>query len=280
MPSSPQLQSADRGRRSNIPAAFMRIRCRHALPCAAPALHYASPARGDAMTASCGAPLAATGKDYLSCSNARRLGTCGNRKGIRRGVVEGLILGALKDNLMHPDLVAEFIKEFHAEVNRQRRDAELSVILKRRELDDVRRRLDGLIEAIADGLRAPGLQSKLDQLEQRKAVLEADIAGAPTAAPRLHPNLGEVYRQKVSDLQEALADLSTRTEALEILRGLIERVAVCPVNDGFAIELTGEIANMVTLSAGTESVSKEPYRSSVKVVAGARNQRGPYIVPI
>src|SRR5215472_13455195 len=29
----------------------MRIRCRHALPCAAPALHYASPARGDAMTA-------------------------------------------------------------------------------------------------------------------------------------------------------------------------------------------------------------------------------------
>ena len=217
----------------------------------------------------CGSPLAAGGRDYLCCSAARRLGTCTNRKGIRRGTLEGLILDALKDNLMHPDLVAEFIKEFHAEVNRQRRDAELSLVLKRRELDDVRRKLDGLIEAIADGLRAPGLQSKLDELERRKAVLEVEIAGAPAAAPRLHPNLAELYRQKVANLQDALADPGTQTEALEILRGLIERVDVRPAEDGLAIELIGEIANMVKLSAGAESVAKEPYRSSVKVVAGA-----------
>jgi hypothetical protein len=121
---------------------------------------------------SCGGPLAAIGQDYLCCSAARRLGTCAHRKGIRRGVLEGLILDALRDNLMHPDLVAEFIKEFHAEVNRQRRDAELNLALKRRELEDVRRKLGGLIEAITDGLRAPGLQSKLDELEGRKAVLE------------------------------------------------------------------------------------------------------------
>jgi hypothetical protein len=49
-------------------------------------------------------------------------------------------------------------------VNRQRRDAELSLVLKRRELDDVRRKLDGVIEAIADGLRSSGLQSKLGEL--------------------------------------------------------------------------------------------------------------------
>ena len=36
---------------------------------------------------------------------------------------------------------------------------------RRRELADVRRKLDGLIEAIADGLRAPGLQQRLDELE-------------------------------------------------------------------------------------------------------------------
>ncbi len=221
-----------------------------------------------ARCGSCGAPLAATGKGYLSCSAARRLGTCANRKGIRRGVLEGIILDALKDNLMHPDLVAEFIREFHAEVNRRHRDAELSLGLKRRELDDVRRKLDGLIEAIADGFRAPGLQAKLDELEQRKSALEADIAVAPAAAPRLHPNLAEVYRRKVVNLQDALADPSTQTEALEILRGLIERVEVQAAENGFAIELVGEIANMVRLSAGAESLSREPYRSSVKVVAG------------
>jgi site-specific DNA recombinase len=95
-------------------------------------------------------PLAAAGKDYLSCSAARRLGTCTNRKGIRRAVLEGLILDALRHNLMHPDLVAEFIKEFHAEVNRQRRDTELAINLKRREFEETCRKLDGLIEAIAE----------------------------------------------------------------------------------------------------------------------------------
>ena len=130
----------------------------------------------------CGAPLIAAGKDYLACSAARRLGTCKNRNGIRRAVLEGLIVDALKRNLMHPKLVAEFVKEFHAEINRQRRDAELSLILRRRELEETCRRLDGLIEAIADGFRATGLQAKLDELERRKAKLESEIDGMPAAA--------------------------------------------------------------------------------------------------
>jgi hypothetical protein len=50
-----------------------------------------------------------------------------------------------------------------------------------------------------------------------------------------------------------------RTEALEILRGLIERVEVQAAENGFAIELVGEIANMVRLSAGAESLSREQY---------------------
>jgi hypothetical protein len=54
---------------------------------------------GLARCGDCGAPLAAAGKDYLSCSAARRLGTCKNREGIRRAVLEELILDALKHNL-------------------------------------------------------------------------------------------------------------------------------------------------------------------------------------
>jgi site-specific DNA recombinase len=120
------------------------------------------------------------------------------------------------------------------------------------------------MEAIADGFRAPGLQSKLDELERRKAVLETEIAGAPAAAPRLHPSLAEVYRHKVATLQDALADPVTLTEALEILRGL-DHVEIKAAENGFAIELVGEIANMVKLSASAESLTKEPYRTEPKV---------------
>jgi site-specific DNA recombinase len=221
----------------------------------------------------CGAPLVAAGKDYLCCSAARRLGTCKNVKGIRRGVLEGLILNALKHNLMHPDLVAEFVKEFYAEINRQRRDAELLLGSKRRELGEIGRKLDGLIEAIAEGFRAPGLQAKLDELEEHKTRLQSEIDGTPADTPRLHPNAAEIYRKRVGSLQDALADPASKTEAIEILRGLIERIAVSAAGVGFTIELVGEIANMVRLSTGTKSLEIEPFRSSVKVVAGARNHR-------
>ena len=88
--------------------------------------------------------------------------------------------------------------------NRQRRDAELTINFKRRELDETCRKLDGLIEAIADGCRAPGLQAKLDELEQSKARLQSEIDGAPAPSTRLHLNLAELYRKKVASLQEAL----------------------------------------------------------------------------
>jgi len=95
---------------------------------------------GLTICGNCGASLVAAGKDYLCCSAARRLGTCNNRSGIRRSVLENLILNALKQNLMHPDLVAEFVREFHAEINWQRRDAELLLAEKHRELEKTRQK--------------------------------------------------------------------------------------------------------------------------------------------
>jgi hypothetical protein len=56
--------------------------------------------------------------------------------------------------------------------------------------------------------------------------------------------------QLAADLvQLALAEPATQTEALEIVRGLIERVVLHPAEKGFEIELIGEIANMVDLGA-------------------------------
>ena len=43
-------------------------------------------------------------------------------------------------------------------------------------------------------------------------------------------------------MHEALADPASRTEALEILRGLVDSVTLTPIENGFEIELVGEIA--------------------------------------
>jgi site-specific DNA recombinase len=95
----------------------------------------------------------------------------------------------------------------------------------------------------------------------------------PAPSPvRLHPNLGEVYRRKVEELGAALRDPLIHDEALEIVRGLIDRLVVRPVEGaGFEIELVGDIARMVELGAGTErkkATLDERTACSVKVVAG------------
>jgi hypothetical protein len=224
---------------------------------------------------SCGGTFASVGCDYLACAASRKMGTCTNRRGIRRRVLEDFILDTLKHHLMHPDLVKEFIAEFTKEVNRQQRTQEVAIDRKRRELTETTTRLDGLIDAIADGLRTPGLKQKLDDLEQRKAILEREIAGEALPAPRLHPNLAELYRRKVAELAVALEDPTLRDEALGILRGLVERVDIHPIADGFDIDFVGEIVRMVALPALNERGNLEKFRVSAKRVAGARNQRDP-----
>lgn len=120
---------------------------------------------------------------------------------------------------------------------------------------------------------SPGLQQRLDELEARRMEIEQSLA-APPSPVRL--NLAELYRRQVEQLQGSLSYPEVRDEAVQILRGLIERVSIRPTADGMEVEIVGEIAKMVGL--GLESNKKranldEKMVRSVKVVAGARNQR-------
>ena len=70
--------------------------------------------------ASCGGGFASIGRDYLACSAARKLGTCDQRRSIKRETLEAAVLDLLRERLMQPDAVAEFITAFNAEVNAKR----------------------------------------------------------------------------------------------------------------------------------------------------------------
>ncbi len=227
----------------------------------------------------CGGGFAAVGRDYLACSAARGRGTCANRRSIRRHDLEKVILDGLKERLMAPDLVAEFVAAFTKEINSVRANADQTRKRQEQELAGITRKLDGLIEAIAEGFRAESLQQKLAEFEARKIELEDLLAGPAPAPVRLHPNLAEIYRRKVSELEDALAEPEVRDEALSILRPLIEKIVLRPQENGFEIELIGEIVAMVALGqeARTPKTKKAALDAgttcSVKVVAGACNHR-------
>ena len=208
------------------------------------------------LCGSCGSIFYAVGRDYLTCPTAERHGPCSNKVRVRRSRLEADVLDALGTRLMEPDKVADFVAGFTTEWNRLTAEASIGADARRRELEAVRRKLTGLIDAIAEGFRAPGLQRTLDELETTKASLEAEVAAMmPPALPRLHPNLAEVYRDKIARLREALTGEGGE-EVVEAIRALIDRVEVHPpaeTGGSARIELVGHLASMLR-AAGVAGV--------------------------
>ena len=100
-----------------------------------------------------------------------------------------------------------------------------------------------------------------------------------------------LYKRKVAVLEEALADPEIRSEAREILRGMVDRIEITPVSNttghsgggnsvpdaeissqssGVAVILYGELAAVIGLAEENETIeSKRRFSLS----AGARNHR-------
>ena len=140
----------------------------------------------------------------------------------------------------------------------------------------ISKKLNGLYDAIADGLRSPGLLAKLEGLEAEKSNLERELSEPAPSPVRLNPDLAGVYRRKVEDLGAALGDPEIRDEALTLLRGLIEAVRLTEDGNGWKVGLDGDICALIDLGATMDpSANAKAARSpgsvmcSAKVVAGA-----------
>jgi site-specific DNA recombinase len=184
----------------------------------------------------CGSRMAAVGRDYLACSAARGQGTCPNRKGMRRAPLEEMILNGLRQRLMAPELVEELVAAFHEEVNRHRREETAARAGKERELAEVTRKLEKLIEALIEGYRTAGLQQRLEELEAPKAALEQDLAPTPAAraaAPQPRPGLPGQDRAAARGAGRA----RTAGPGAGHPARLIERVVVHPGGDGLQVEI-------------------------------------------
>ena len=185
------------------------------------------------------------------CQAARQGGACQNRASVRRSKIEGQVLQALEHELMQPETVAAFVTEFTAEWNRLCAEATSGTAELRRQLTVVELQLQGLIDMMIDGFRAPGLQGRLDALEARKSKLTAAILAAAhrQALPRLHGNLAVTYRGRVTALRAALTE-GANAEILEGLRALIDRVLAHPPSEVGTprLELIGHLSAMLEAS--------------------------------
>ena len=106
-------------------------------------------------------------------------------------------------------------------------------------------------------------------LEGRRVELLARLDATPPSMPRLHPNLAELYRQKVTNLAEALNDEHTRLEAAECIRDLIDEIRLVPENGKLRVKLYGELAALLNLA--NEHPRSKGTGVQITLVAGARS---------
>ncbi|MES0828493.1 hypothetical protein [Ruegeria sp. SCP11] len=101
-----------------------------------------------------------------------------NRLTIKRAELEDRILSGLKEQLLHPDLIAEFAKAYQEEYNRLAGSIQQERSKAERDMAQVESKIDNLINAISDGMFHPSMKDKLTALEARKAELEGIINSA------------------------------------------------------------------------------------------------------
>nr|WP_025829194.1 recombinase family protein [Acetobacter persici] len=231
----------------------------------------------------CGGGYSMISKDLLGCSTARNKGTCDNRLNIRRDALEASVLSGLRTHLMEPDLFKEFCNEFTREVNRMRMELGADLAAMRNEIPRIDRELDKLLNLIlaSDDIEASKrVMKKMTVLEARKEELEQKVANTEEAPPLLHPNMAEIYQQRIASLYESLQAEETKTEAAERLRTLVSQITLQPADGELAIILRGDLAAILQFAAHKKNATVHPdsgvldaFVSQVSLVAGNRTLR-------
>ncbi|MFN7639941.1 MAG: recombinase family protein [Pseudanabaena sp.] len=204
----------------------------------------------------CDGPMSVMGSQgRLGCANHVERGTCENRRTVLRDALLSRVLHGLKEHLLAPELVAEFVRAHIAETNaanRNRKTLESSLEQQKSKLD---RQIRNLLDLLKEGHGGSAMAGELREVENQKAQIEADIAATaqPEPVPVLHPSLPDLYRRQVEALEESLRNSEMATDAISSLQSLIGAVRITP-REGrgeYGVTLVGDLAAfMVAGDAG------------------------------
>jgi site-specific DNA recombinase len=224
----------------------------------------------------CNGPYAIIGRDRYACSTRKQKGTCDNRLTVTRQEIEARVLEGLKERLLAPDLVAVFVSAFRDESKRQRDALQAEWAGRERKAAELDRKIASIFRAVEDGLYEPAMKARLVELKQERDRLKTETRTIDPAAldVLMHPQLAEGYRRRIERL-ERLLEGSEQDEAREIMRSMIERVALTPRPDGSGLDATlfGALAALLSVSAEVSGKKRPsaagPSEGQLSVVAGA-----------
>ena len=232
----------------------------------------------------CGGSMTIVNRERYSCSAKRERGTCDSPAGISAVELEERVLSGLKDLLLgNETLIEAFAEEFKAELERLNRQRGSAKRRLQKELNKVNGAINRCVMFIKEGDGSPNIvREELHALEIRREELQWEMAAGQTNHQVLyHPAMADLYRKKVGELQTLLVSTETRTQAMESIRSLIERIEVFPGKtrgnpDVIVVGALAQILAFGQTKAPTATSLEDDGR--VLMVAGARSL--PFRTPV
>ncbi|WP_422120100.1 recombinase family protein [Hyphomonas polymorpha] len=200
----------------------------------------------------CGGPMSICAKDRYGCSAHREKGTCSNNRTILSTEIEARVMQGLKRAMLHPEAQKAAAREFHEELVRQQKANGTERFRLEKEIAEASRRIDRIVDAIADGVATASLKERLVDLETEKLDKQAALASLG-AEPKVavHPNAGELYAKLIGSLVEVISDPSADADEVRtILRQAVRRIHLTPRPDapGYDILIKGDLAALLQSS--------------------------------
>lgn len=222
----------------------------------------------------CGSTYVVRGTDkagrYMRCSRMVETGLCDNRRLIRIEAIERRVIDGIETHLAAPEIVAEYVREYHRLCREQAGGFERERRALDRKIDQLAAECRNIVDMIAKGRASRTLEERLDQAEAERLAAEQEREALTASPVEFHPNAGELYRKKIADLKRLLGDARPefREEAYAIVRSLVEKIVIHPTGPRGPVDLEihGQLATLLKAQPGAV-----PVVSVGKVVAGVRN---------
>ena len=231
---------------------------------------------------SCGGSMTIINRERYSCSAKRERGTCDSPVGIKATEVEDRVLNGLKDILLgNEELVDVFVAEFKAEVTRLRKQRGNHERQIQKNMNKINAAIKRCLIYITEGDGDPGLvRDELKSLEARKRDHERQIRSANVDRNiEAHPNMAELYAKKVTELRSLLTDETTRPQAMDIVRSMIDRIEIHTGAERGKpdVILVGALAQILAFTQQNKTAASNGSDGRVFMVAGVGFVQDPTI---
>ena len=174
--------------------------------------------------------------------------------------------------LGNEDLIDTFVTEFKAELARLRKQRSVHERHVQKDMNKVNTAIKRCLTFITEGDGNPGLvRDELKDLEARKRDLERTLtANHDERAVELHPNIAELYRKKVTELQTLLADETARPQAMDLIRSMIDHIEIKGGTERGRpdVILVGALAQILAFTQQNKTVASNGSDGRVLMVAG------------